>query len=141
MQVREIMATKVKLVSPNTNVEDAARQMRNSDTGALPVGEDDRLIGMVTDRDIAIRAVAAGKFDAKVREVCSEQVCYCFEEDETERAAQIMGDNQVRRLPVLDSKKRLVGIVSLGDISRSDSRGAEGALSDISEANEAPRDM
>ncbi|KPP91154.1 CBS domain-containing protein [Erythrobacter sp. HL-111] len=141
MQVSEIMATNVKLVSPDTSVKEAARQMRNADTGALPVGEDDRLVGMVTDRDIAIRAVAAGQFDASVRDVLSEDVCYCFEDDETERAAQIMGENQVRRLPVMNRDKRLVGIVSLGDISRSAGDSAGVALSDISRQNEAPRDM
>ena len=93
-----------------------------------------------TPGDIAIRSVAAGKFDATARDVCSEQVCYRYKEDDTERAAGVMGDNRVRRLPVLDSEKRLMSIVSIGDISRRNGNSAGIALSDISEANEAARE-
>lgn len=139
MQVQQLMTRNVELVSPGTSIQEAARQMRNDDTGALPVGADDRLVGMVTDRDITVRAVAAGRFDAKVGDVLSEDVYYCFEDDDVERAANVMAEHQVRRLPVMNRDKRLVGIVSLGDISTSDEDSAGVALSDVSEKNEAPR--
>jgi CBS domain-containing protein len=94
----------------------------------MPVGENDRLVGMITDRDIAIRAVAQGKGpDTPVREVMStEQVLYCFEDEDLEHVAQNMGDTQVRRLPVVNREKRLVGIVSLGDIARKEDRKTAG---------------
>jgi CBS domain-containing protein len=109
--------------------------MADIDAGAVPVGENDRLVGMITDRDIAVRAVAQGKGpDAKVREVMSEEVQYCFEDEDLDEVARNMGEIQVHRLPVVNRDKRLVGIVSLGDIAR---RGAPGnttgeALSGIS---------
>ena len=85
----------------------------------LPVGENDRLIGMITDRDLAIRAVAEGKDPnrATVKDIMSPRVLYCYEDDDTKEAARSMGKNQVRRLPVLNRKKRLVGILSLGDLA------------------------
>lgn len=95
MQVQESMTRNVELVSPDTSVEEAARQMRNDDVGALPVGADDRLIGMITDQDIAVRAVAAGRFDAKVEDVLSEDVNYCSEDEDVERAANLMAERQV----------------------------------------------
>jgi len=87
----------------------------------MPVGENDRLVGMITDRDIAIRAVAKGKGpDTPVREVMSTEVKYCFDDEDLERVAQNMGDIQVRRLPVVNREKRLVGIVALGDVARNE---------------------
>jgi CBS domain-containing protein len=95
--------------------------MAEIDAGSMPVGENDRLIGMVTDRDIAIRAVATGKGpDTPVREVMSEHVHYCFDDEEVDEVAQNMGDVRVRRLPVVNREKRLVGILSLGDVARSE---------------------
>jgi CBS domain-containing protein len=92
--------------------------MSEHDIGALPVGKDDRLVGMITDRDIAIRGVAEGKGpDVKVREIMSEQVKYCFEDDDLDELCANMADIQMRRLPVLNHDKRLVGIVSLGDLA------------------------
>jgi len=85
----------------------------------LPVGQDDHLVGMITDRDIAIRAVALGKApDTPVREVMSQEVLYCFDDQELEDVARNMADIKVRRLPVLNRSKHLVGIISLGDLSK-----------------------
>lgn len=140
MQIQQVMSRNVHVVSPNASIVEAARQMRNQDAGALPVGDDDRLVGMVTDRDIAVRAVAAERFDASVSDVLSEDVYYCFEDEELERAANLMAEHQVRRLPVVNRDERLVGIVSLGDLSRADDDSAAIALADVSEQNDAPRD-
>lgn len=119
MKVNEVMTRDVKLVSPEQSICDAAKMMAECDAGALPVGEGDRLVGVVTDRDIAIRAVAEDKGpDTPVAEVMTRQVLYCFEDESVDHVAQNMGEQQVRRLPVLNREKRLVGIVSIGDLSR-----------------------
>src|SRR5690606_15169161 len=104
------------------------------DAGAMPVGDNERLIGMITDRDIAVRAVATGMGpDAKIRDVMSTEVKYCFEDEEIEDVLENMGDLQVRRLPVLNRDKRLVGIVSLGDLAANgETEEAGAALSNIS---------
>ena len=118
MKVREAMTNDVCLAHPDRSIREAAQLMTEHDIGALPVGEDDRLVGMITDRDIAVRAVAAGLGpDTKIREVMSEQVMYCFEDEDISDVAQNMGDIKVRRLPVLNRDKRMVGIVSLGDVA------------------------
>ena len=120
MRIRECMTKNVAIASPSDTVCEAAQKMADCDAGALPVGEDDRLVGMITDRDIAIRAVALGKGpDTPVREVMSKEVLYCFEDEDIEHVAKNMGDEKVRRLPVLNRKKRLVGIVSIADLSHS----------------------
>jgi CBS domain-containing protein len=141
MQVQEIMTRGVDVVDPNMTIRDAARRMREDNVGALPVGENDRLVGMVTDRDIVMRAVAdeRGPGTTAVRDVMSEGVCYCFEDDNLERAAQVMAEHQVRRLPVLNRDKRLVGFVALADLARSDSSAAQRALEGVSEPNETER--
>ena len=138
MQVQEIMTRGVDVVDPNMTIRDAARRMREDNVGALPVGENDRLVGMVTDRDIVMRAVADERRPGTtaVRDVMSEGVCYCFEDDNLERAAQVMAEHQVRRLPVLNRDKRLVGFVALADLARSDSSAAQRALEGVSEPNE-----
>jgi CBS domain-containing protein len=135
MQVNEAMSTDVRMANPNQPIRDAARMMAQIDAGILPVGEDDRLVGMITDRDIAIRAVGAGKGpDTPIREVMSKEVKYCFEDDELDEVAENMADIKVRRLPVLDRDKRLVGILSLADIALTDGAGNAGsALCGISE--------
>jgi CBS domain-containing protein len=109
--------------------------MADCDCGVLPVGENDRLVGMITDRDIVVRALAQGMGgDTKIREVMSEDVKYCFEEDDVSDVARNMGDLQVRRLPVVNRDKRLVGIVTLGDIAKTDEmQSAAEALSGVSE--------
>jgi len=121
MKVSKIMTRDVRLLSPNNTIREAASFMAEIDSGALPVGENDRLVGMVTDRDIVLRGVALGKpVDTKVSEVMSREMLYCFDTDEIDDVARNMGKAQVRRLPVVNSDKRLVGIVSLGDLARKD---------------------
>src|ERR1700754_3737315 len=118
MQIREAMSDDVRIANPNQTIRDAATLMAKIDAGILPVGENDRLVGMISDRDIAVRAIAMGKGpDTLVREVMSEDVKYCFEEDDINDVAQNMAHTRVRRLPGLNNSKRLVGIVSLGDLA------------------------
>ncbi len=135
MQVSQAMSKGVRIANPNQSIRDAARLMASIDAGSLPVGENDRLVGMITDRDIAIRAVAAGKGpDTPVRDVMSEEVKYCFADDDLDEVAKNMADIKVRRLPVVDRNKRLVGIVSLGDVALTDGpTNAGDALCSISE--------
>ncbi|HSS28478.1 MAG TPA: YqgE/AlgH family protein [Usitatibacter sp.] len=118
MKVNEVMTRNVCVASPRMSIGKAAQMMSECDSGVLPVGEDDRLVGMITDRDIAIRAVARGKaHDTPVREVMSHEVLYCYEDEDIDDVGRNMADQQVRRLPVVNRDKRLVGIVSLGDMS------------------------
>jgi CBS domain-containing protein len=141
MQVQQIMTPTVLIADPNMTIRDAARRMRADNVGALPVGENDRLIGIVTDRDIAVRAVAEERSagNTTVREVMSKGVCCCFEDDDAEAAAQVMAQHQVRRLPVLNRDKRLVGVVALADLGRSEDNAAQDALKGISEPTEKAR--
>lgn len=134
MKVGDCMTKDVKVANPEQSIREIAAMMGRLDAGAMPVGDNDRLVGMITDRDIAIRGVAAGKGpDAKVREVMSEEIKYCFDDEEVEDVLENMGDLQVRRLPVVDRNKRLVGIVSLGDLARNGEMAEAGeALSGIS---------
>lgn len=118
MKISDCMTRDVQIVDPGDTIQRAAQAMAQTDTGALPVGEGDRLVGMITDRDIAIRAVADGKGpDARVRDVMSGEIRYCYEDDSVADVLQNMGDLQVRRLPVLSREKRLVGIISLSDFA------------------------
>src|SRR4051812_27381499 len=122
MRVSEAMTRDVRVATPGQSIRDAAKTMADIDAGALPVGDNDRLVGMITDRDIAIRAVAAGKGpDTPVREVMSQEVKYCFADESLDHVARNMADLRVRRLPVLNRDKRLVGIVSLGDVATRES--------------------
>jgi CBS domain-containing protein len=134
MQVAIAMTREVRIASPNQTIQDAASVMGEIDAGLLPVGEDDRLVGMISDRDIAIRAVARGKGpQTQVRDVMTADVKYCFEDEDTEDVIRNMADQQVRRLPVLNRDKRLVGILSLGDLAATESPGIAGeALAEIS---------
>lgn len=119
MKVSECMTRSVHLVGPSHTIRDASHMMAELDVGAIPVSDKDQLVGMITDRDIALRAVALGLGpDTKIREVMSPNVLYCFEDQDVEDVAQNMGDIQVRRLPVLNREKRLVGIISLGDLAK-----------------------
>ena len=121
MKVRDAMTRDVRIARPDETIADAAKAMAALDAGALPVGDNDRLIGMITDRDIAIRAVGAGKGpDTPVREIMSAEVRYCYDDEELDHVAENMGDIQVRRLPVVNREKRLVGIVSISDVARSE---------------------
>jgi CBS domain-containing protein len=118
MKVREAMTSGVCLASPDWSIREAARMMADQDIGALPVGEDDRLVGMVTDRDMAVRALANGMGpETKIRDVMSKEVMYCFEDDDLEDVSHNMGDIKVRRLPVLNRDKRLVGIIAISDLA------------------------
>jgi CBS domain-containing protein len=129
------MTRNVRLIEPNQTIRDAARLMAEMDAGIMPVREGDRLVGMITDRDIAVRAVAQGRGpDTAVREVMTDEVKYCYEDDDTDDVARNMADIQVRRLPVLTRDKRLVGIISLGDMAVSDEAGKAGeAVAGISQ--------
>ncbi|MDX1376418.1 MAG: CBS domain-containing protein [Burkholderiales bacterium] len=129
MNVSKVMTRDVRLASPAQTIHEVAQIMAEIGAGALPVGEDDRLRGMITDRDIAIRAVAAGKGpDTRVEEVMTPGTKYCFEDEEVGAVAETMAKLQVRRLPVLNRDKRLVGIVSLGDVSVSTGAATVGAV-------------
>jgi CBS domain-containing protein len=134
MRIADAMTRDVQMVTPDQNIAEAARLMADCDFGVVPVAENDRLVGMLTDRDIVVRGLATGKTaDAKIRDVMTADVKYCFEDEDLDEVTQNMGDLQVRRLPVLSRDKRLVGIVSLGDIAVIDEEPAGDALSDISE--------
>ena len=134
MQVMKAMSREVKLAKPEESIRDAARLMAQLDCGCLPVAEGDRLVGMITDRDIAVRAVAAGKsLNTPIRDIMSPEVKYCFEDAELDEVARNMAHIKVRRLPVLNHDKRLVGILSLGDLALSEGAvQAANALSGIS---------
>jgi CBS domain-containing protein len=123
MKISKIMTRNVRTLAPERSIRDAAMLMADIDSGALLIHEGDRLIGMVTDRDIAVRAVAAGlDSNTPVRQVMSGDVRYCFDDEDVEHVAANMADIQVRRLPVLNREKRLVGVVSLGNIASGHSR-------------------
>jgi CBS domain-containing protein len=118
MQISNVMSRDVQAIGPDQTLRDAAAIMGSLDAGVLPVEEKDKLIGMITDRDIAIRGIAKGKGpDAKVRDVMSHEVKYCFEDEDVDHVAANMAELQVRRLPVMNRNKRLVGVVSLGDLA------------------------
>ena len=118
MKVKEAMTRDVRLVKSDQPISEAARLMAEFDIGAVPVEENDRLVGMITDRDIAVRAVAAGLGpQTAVREIMSREVKYCFDDQSIDEVTQNMGELRIRRLPVLTRDKRLIGILSLGDLA------------------------
>jgi len=119
MRVKEIMTQGVDTVAPDATVKDAAQKMEQLDIGPVPVCDGERLMGMLTDRDITVRVVAQGCDPAttKVREVMTSDVVYCFEDQDVQEAARLMEQQQIRRLPVLNRNKWLVGIISLGDLA------------------------
>jgi CBS domain-containing protein len=123
MKVKEIMHKGVEWVSPDTPLATLATKMLNHDVGALPVGENDRLVGMVTDRDIAVRALANGREVSKLtaRDVMTKGVIWCWDSDSAIDAARLMENKKIRRLPVIDDNKRMVGMLSLGDITHAGS--------------------
>jgi CBS domain-containing protein len=117
-QIKDIMSRGVQVISPDATIAEAARCMRDGDFGMMPVGENDRMIGAISDRDIAVRGLAEGKDGtAKVRDVMSDGIHWAFEDDPVEKAAQIMSEHQIRRLPIVNRDKRLVGILALGDLA------------------------
>jgi len=134
-QLKDLMSRNVQVVSPDMSIGDAARAMRDGDFGMMPVGDAERMIGTISDRDIAIRAVALGLgVETKVRDVMSKGVSSAQDTDTVAEAVKIMSERQVRRLPVLDQDQKLVGIVALGDLAvkDSESKPAAQALSQIS---------
>jgi CBS domain-containing protein len=136
MKVSEAMTRDVRVANPDQSIREAAQMMVDLDAGALPVGAEDRLIGMITDRDIAIRGVAKGRTpDTPVRDVMTAEVKYCFEDEEIENVARNMADIQVRRLPVVNREKRLVGIIAIADLAANEDPEVVGAaVSGISES-------
>jgi len=118
MKVREVMHRGATWVTPDATVAEIARKMLEEDIGALPVGENDRLIGIVTDRDIVCRGLVDGgdPCGIRARDIMSKGVVFCREEDELEQAVDVMEKRKLRRLPVLDAARRMVGILSLGDV-------------------------
>ena len=143
MELREIMTRDVEVVSGDASLKEAAVKMKNLDVGAIPVCDGDQLRGMLSDRDITIRATASGRdpTKTKVAEIMSTDIAYCLEDQEVDEAVSLMEVRQIRRLPVLDQDKRLVGIVSLGDIAvhTGDRDLAGETLQEISEPAEPKR--
>ena len=135
--LKDLMTQNVQVIGPDDTIMAAASQMLEGNFGMLPVGENDRMIGTISDRDIAIRAVAQGKDGStKVREVMSERVIWAYEDDSVEKGAKLMSEHQIRRLPIVNAEKRLVGIVALGDfaVDRSELKTAGETLSEISKS-------
>jgi CBS domain-containing protein len=127
MQIRDVMTREVRTIARSATIRDAARIMADLDIGILPVAEEERLVGMISDRDIALRGVGAGKGpDAAVSDVMSPEVKYCYEDEEIETVCRNLAEIQVRRLPVLNRNKQLVGIVSLADLVGNDAAEACG---------------
>jgi len=134
MNVRDIMTAEVVVASPDDDLMRAAQLMESHDFGSLPIGQDGRLIGMLTDRDITIRAVAHGLGPkAKVREAMTTDIECVRDSDSVAEAASRMEELQLRRLPVVDDNGKLVGIVSLGDLAQSEPDDAGDALQGISQ--------
>ncbi|MGY3615252.1 CBS domain-containing protein [Bradyrhizobium sp. USDA 10063] len=134
MRVCDAMTPDVQLCTPEDSLKDAAEAMGALGVGLLPVTENDRLVGMVSDRDIAVRGIGMGRGpEARIRDVMTAEVKYCFEDQDLDEVTANMGKIQVRRLPVLNREKRLVGIIALGDIAQAKGGdGAGAALSEIS---------
>ena len=134
--IRDLMTSNVETVGPDHTAKDAAAFMLSADTGSIPVCENDKVIGMITDRDIAVRGVATGKGpDCSVRDLMTNDVICARDTDDAHEIAQKMGQAQVRRLPVLDASDKLVGMVSLGDLSReAETSAASEALEGVSKA-------
>lgn len=124
MKVREMMHKGVEWVSPDTSITAMAEMMQEGDIGAIPVGENDRLVGMVTDRDLAVRGLVKGTDISKLtaKDVMTKGVTWCRDSDSATEAARLMETKHIRRLPVIDEKKRMVGMLSLGDISHAASQ-------------------
>ena len=134
-KLKDVMSKDVQVISPGATIMEAAQQMKKGNFGMMPVGEDDRMIGAISDRDIAIRGVADGKASTTpVREIMTEGIFWASEDDSVEDAAQLMSKHQIRRLPIVNAEKRLVGIVALGDfaVKKEDFKAASDALAAIS---------
>lgn len=134
MNIRDVMTSNPRTVSPNDTIQNAARIMRDEDTGAVPVVENGRPVGIVTDRDIVVRAVADGELNRPVRDIVSGDIVTARPDMSTKEAAQLMSEHQIRRLPVVENE-RLVGIVSIGDLAvkEANEKRVGDALHDISQ--------
>jgi CBS domain-containing protein len=123
-QIKDIMTPNFKFMAPDSPVSQVAQQMRDMDCGFMPLAENDKMVGMITDRDITIRAIAEGKDPANTpaREIMTAKTYYCYDDQDIEEVCNNMGEIQVRRLPVVNREKRLVGVVSMGDLAQSASR-------------------
>ena len=130
MKVKEAMHTGVEWCAPDTPVSEIARLMREQDVGAVPIGENDRLVGMVTDRDIVCRGCSSGRDPGmvKAREVMTSGIIYCVEDQEVSDALHLMEDKKIRRLPVLNDKKRMVGMLTMGDVAHAAPQALVGEL-------------
>ena len=124
MKISEVMTPNPRTVGPDDDIQIAARIMREEDAGSVPVVSEGRVVGMVTDRDIVVRAVADGDFKCTISDVLSDDVVCADPEMTTAAGAQLMSEHQIRRLPVVDSDDRLVGIVSIGDLAVKEGRDA-----------------
>jgi CBS domain-containing protein len=139
-RVAEVMTRNATTLAPNETVREAARMMDEMNVGALPVCDGKRLIGMVTDRDIVVRAVSAGMdLDSPVDRIASKPIAWCFENDDVEAVQNKMADQQIRRVPVVDDTKQLVGIVSLGDLATHQDGNMSSTLGSISSPSEPDR--
>ena len=118
-KISEVMTRDIQIARPDQSIREAALTMAREDIGSLPVGESERLVGMITDRDIATRAVAEGLGpDTSVREVMTDHIKYCYDDEDVVHVARNMAELQVRRLPVVNRDKRLVGIVTLSNVAQ-----------------------
>jgi CBS domain-containing protein len=127
--INQVMTPDIVIARPEQTIADAARMMAKADIGSLPVGDDDRLVGMLTDRDIVIRAVAQGlPADTPVRDVMTGTIRYCYDDQDVAEVARNMAELGVRRLPVVNRDKRIVGFVALSNIAQADSDGAKDAF-------------
>ena len=139
MNIKDIMTTEVQVLEPNDTLQTAAQRMRGHDIGLLPICDNDRLVGVVSDRDLAIRATAEGldPKSTKVSQIKSDDVAYCFDDQSVDEAARVMQERQIRRLVVLDRKdKRMVGIVALGDVATNGTAKTAGEVLEV--VSEAP---
>jgi CBS domain-containing protein len=135
VSIKQLMTAGVEVVAPDDPIRVAARKMADGDVGFIPVCDGKKLVGVITDRDIAVRAVAAGKdADTAVRDVMTDEVVYCFEDDAVERVARLMKQREIRRVLVVDKSKRLVGVVALGDLADAQPGESADVLQSVSEA-------
>jgi CBS domain-containing protein len=142
MQVREIMTSPAKVIDQNSSIKELAEKMREDDVGALPVCDGERLLGMVTDRDIVTRAVAIDKklSDCSIREVMSEKVAFVRDDDDVSEAERKMSQHQIRRLPVIDRNDKLVGMVTMADLTQK-AGGGQQAARQVTQPSDQPRKM
>jgi CBS domain-containing protein len=143
MQIKEIMSRDVEVIRPDSALQEAASKMKSLDVGSLPVSENQQLVGIITDRDITVRAVASGRdpSSTKVREAMTPELIFCYEDQPVEEAAKMMERHQIRRLPIVDRSNNLVGIVSLGDlaIETGNERMSGEVLEEVSEPSESSK--